>query len=79
MQQQAVGYLVSGPVVEGRRRNELHLKNVTAPYDVNFAETGIRCIRLEQKPSWRVDLDAIRIHGHRKRGAQNAGAHDHQH
>lgn len=63
VQQQAVGYLVSGPVVEGRRRNELHLKNVTVPYDINFAETGIRCIRLEQKPSWRVDLDAIRASG----------------
>ncbi len=63
VQQQAVGYLVSGPVVEGRQRNELHLKNVTVPYDINFAETGIRCIRLEQKPSWRVDLDAIRASG----------------
>ena len=40
VQQQAVGYLLTGPVVEGRRRNELHLKNVTVPYDINFAETG---------------------------------------
>jgi CelD/BcsL family acetyltransferase involved in cellulose biosynthesis len=63
VQQQAVGYLLTGPVVEGRRRNELHLKNVTVPYDINFAETGARCIRLGQKPSWRVDLDAIRASG----------------
>jgi CelD/BcsL family acetyltransferase involved in cellulose biosynthesis len=63
IQQQAVGFLMRGPVVSGHRRNELHLKNVTVPYDINFAETGIRCIRLEDKPSWRVDLDAIRASG----------------
>jgi CelD/BcsL family acetyltransferase involved in cellulose biosynthesis len=63
VQQQAVGFLMAGPVVDGRRRDELHLRNVTIPYDVGFSQTGVRCTRLEQKPSWRVDLDAIRASG----------------
>lgn len=32
VEQEAVGFLMSGPVVEGRRRDELHLKNVAFPY-----------------------------------------------
>jgi CelD/BcsL family acetyltransferase involved in cellulose biosynthesis len=63
VQQQAVGFLMAGPTVDGRRRDELHLRNVTIPYDVSFNQTGVRCTRLEQKPSWRVDLDAIRASG----------------
>jgi len=63
VEQAAVAFLMTGPVVEGRRRDELHLKNVTVPYDRGFSEPGIRCTRLEQKPSWRVDLDAVRASG----------------
>jgi CelD/BcsL family acetyltransferase involved in cellulose biosynthesis len=63
VQQQAVGFLMAGPVVDGRRRDELHLRNVTIPYDACFSQTGVRCTRLEQKPSWRVDLDTIRTSG----------------
>lgn len=63
VQQQAVGFLMAGPMVDGRRRDELHLRNVTIPYDVSFSQTGVRCTRLEQKPSWRVDLNAVRASG----------------
>lgn len=63
LEQEAVGFLMTGPVVEGRRRDELHLKNVTVPYDRRLGEVGIHCTRLEQKPSWRVDLNAIRASG----------------
>ena len=63
VEQAAVGFLMTGPVVDGRRRDELHLNNVTLPYDRGLAEAGIRCTRLEHSPSWRIDLDAVRASG----------------
>ena len=63
VEQEAVSFLMTGPVVDGRRRDELHLNNITVPYDRGVAETGIRCTRLERSPSWRIDLDAIRASG----------------
>ena len=63
VEQAAVGFLMTGPMVDGRRRDELHLNNVTLPYDRGLAETGIRSTRLERSPSWRIDLDAVRATG----------------
>jgi len=63
VEQAAVDFLMTGPVVDGRRRDELHLKNVTLPYDRSLGEAGIRATRLESSPSWRIDLDAIRASG----------------
>ena len=58
VEQEAVNFLMTGPVVDGRRRDELHLNNVTLPCDRGLADTGIRCTRLERSVQ-RIGLDAV--------------------
>ncbi|MEJ0020208.1 MAG: GNAT family N-acetyltransferase [Acetobacteraceae bacterium] len=59
----AVAYLLSGVAVEGHRRDELHLKNVPASLDACIEAAGLPRRELQRKPSWRIDLAAVRAAG----------------
>jgi CelD/BcsL family acetyltransferase involved in cellulose biosynthesis len=56
----AVAFLLRGIVVNGHRRDEVHLKNVPAAFTQTVAESGAYFREVQRKPSWRVDLAAIR-------------------
>jgi CelD/BcsL family acetyltransferase involved in cellulose biosynthesis len=60
---QAIAFLLSGVVIGGKRRDELHLKNVVADFAATVA-TGDCVVReVQRKPCWSVDLAAIRSGG----------------
>ena len=60
---EAIAFLLSGVVVAGQRRDELHLKNIAADFQPTVAASGFAVREVQRKPSWRVDLDAIRAAG----------------
>jgi len=56
----AVAFLLTGIRVDGRRRDELHLRGVPAELAQAVAASGYSASELQRKPSWRVDLAALR-------------------
>ncbi len=58
----ALHYLTSGVVVDGKRRDELHLRNIAADpaFDPATLPNGVVVRELFRKPSWYVDLAALR-------------------
>lgn len=63
VEQAALAFLLDGVAVDGVRRDELHLRNVPAALEAVVAASGFRYDVLNRKPSWRIDLDAIRAQG----------------
>jgi CelD/BcsL family acetyltransferase involved in cellulose biosynthesis len=59
----AIVFLLNGSIVDGRRRDELHLRNVPAELDSAARASGFAIRELQRKPSWRIDLAAIRAEG----------------
>lgn len=61
----AVQYLAGGVVVAGKRRDELHLRNIIADpaFDPATLPAGVVVRELFRKPSWHVDLAALRAAG----------------
>lgn len=59
----AISFLTGGVVVAGHRRDELHMKTVSAPIDSAIIESGIGFSEVQSKPSYRIDLDAVRAAG----------------
>jgi CelD/BcsL family acetyltransferase involved in cellulose biosynthesis len=61
----ALHYLTSGVVVDGKRRDELHLRNIAADpaFDPAALPNGVVVRELFRKPSWHVDLAALRAAG----------------
>lgn len=60
IESKAIAFLLRGLVVAGQRRDELHLKNVADGFQRWLPESGLTVRELQRKPSWRVDLSAIR-------------------
>src|SRR5580704_2611058 len=58
----AIGFLLSGITIEGRRRDELHIRGVLQRYEALKAP-DVLCTTTKRKPSWRVDLSEIRASG----------------
>ena len=63
LEQAALTFLLGGVVVDGRRRDELHLRNVPAELESSVAATGFHYDIVNRKPSWRIDLAAVRAQG----------------
>ena len=63
VERDAIAFLLSGVTVDGRRRDELHLKNVLQPHFGEFQNSAVYRVELARKPSWRVDLAASRATG----------------
>jgi CelD/BcsL family acetyltransferase involved in cellulose biosynthesis len=59
----ALDFLLDGRMVAGRRRDELHLKSVTAAYEAFIPSRAKLHSVPSRKPSWYVDLDAVRASG----------------
>jgi CelD/BcsL family acetyltransferase involved in cellulose biosynthesis len=59
----AIRFLLNGGVVNGHRRDELHLRNISAELEHVVAASGFYYSALQRKPSWRIDLAAIRAEG----------------
>ncbi len=59
----AIAFLLSGLTIDGHRCEELHLKNVPAVLEKSVRASGFRFREIQHKPSWRVDLAAIRAAG----------------
>jgi len=59
----AIAFLLSGLVVDGHRCEELHLKNVPAVLEQSVRASGFHFREIQRKPSWRIDLAAIRAVG----------------
>lgn len=61
-------FLLGGITVAGHRRDEAHLRNAVAapgatPFPPSAIPRGVTVRELFRKPSWRVDLDALRAAG----------------
>ena len=63
IQADAIAFLLGGQTVSGVRRKELHLKNVPAALELPVRASGFGFRELARKPSWRIDLAAIRVQG----------------
>ncbi len=59
----AIAYLLGGATVDGRRRDELHLKNIPVSLEQSVCASGFYAREVQRKPSWRVDLAAMRAAG----------------
>jgi CelD/BcsL family acetyltransferase involved in cellulose biosynthesis len=59
----AIAFLLGGVVVDGQRRDELHLRNIPADLELAVAACGYSFSELQRKPSWRIDLAAVRAGG----------------
>jgi len=59
----AIAFLLSGIVVDGQRRDELHLKNISEEFEPTVTASGFAFRQVQRKRSWRVDLAAIRSSG----------------
>ncbi len=59
----ALAFLLSGVVVADKRRDEVHLKTASAPIDRAMLESGMAFSEVQRKPSFRIDLAAIRASG----------------
>jgi CelD/BcsL family acetyltransferase involved in cellulose biosynthesis len=60
LEREAIAFLLSGIVVGGHRCDELHLKNVVAENQKCLVPGHVTCRVVQRKPSWSVDLSAIR-------------------
>ena len=60
---EAVGWLLRRAIVGGRRRDELHVMGMLERDRANFVPPGYLVQEPYRKPSWRVDLDAVRASG----------------
>lgn len=56
----AITFLLDGINVAGQRRDELHLRNIATDLEPAVAATGFAVSELQRKPSWRIDLAALR-------------------
>ncbi|HEX4171726.1 MAG TPA: GNAT family N-acetyltransferase [Acetobacteraceae bacterium] len=63
LEPQAIAFLLSGIVIRGQRRDELHMKNVVAASESLVAGDHAVYRVVQRKPSWSVDLAAIRAAG----------------
>jgi CelD/BcsL family acetyltransferase involved in cellulose biosynthesis len=59
----AIAYLLSGIKVAGRKRNELHLRNMSAFLEQAAVASGCQFSDVQRKPSWRIDLAETRASG----------------
>ncbi len=59
----AVAFLLGGIAIEGHKRQELHLKNIPAALERSVRASGFHFREVQLKPSWRIDLAAIRAAG----------------
>jgi CelD/BcsL family acetyltransferase involved in cellulose biosynthesis len=59
----AIAFLLGGITLDGHRCEELHLKNVPAVLERSARASGFHFREVQRKPSWRVDLAAIRAAG----------------
>ncbi len=59
----AIAFLLNGAIINGRRRDELHLRNVPADLQHAVAASGYFFSVLQRKPSWRINLAPIRADG----------------
>jgi len=59
----AVGWLLRRAIVAGRRRDELHVMGMLERDRANFVPPGYLVQQPYRKPSWRVDLNAVRVSG----------------
>ncbi len=59
----AIKYLTSGITVAGQRRDELHMKTACAPIDQAIVDSGATFTDVQSKPSYRIDLNAVRESG----------------
>ena len=56
----AIAFLLGAVTVQGRRRDELHLKNIPAEFETAVRASGFGYREVQRKPSYRIDLAAIR-------------------
>jgi CelD/BcsL family acetyltransferase involved in cellulose biosynthesis len=56
----AIAFLLRGTDFNGSRQQELHLKNAPSTLEVSVRASGFPFRELQRKPSWRIDLAAIR-------------------
>ena len=68
----AIAFLLSGLTVDGHRCEELHLKNVPSGLEKSVRASGFRFREVQRKPSWRIDLAAIRAAGNQYLGCLSA-------
>ena len=61
----AIAFLLDGVIVDGHRRDELHLRNIPDDLGPAVAACGYYFSELQRKPSWRIDLAAVRAAGKR--------------
>ena len=59
----AIAFLLSGITVAGQRRDEVHIKTASAPIDAAMLASGVRFAEVQRKPSFRIDLEAVRASG----------------
>jgi CelD/BcsL family acetyltransferase involved in cellulose biosynthesis len=59
----AIAFLLGGIKLDGHRREELHLKNIPAALERPVRASGFHFREIQRKPSWRIDLAAIRAAG----------------
>src|SRR5262249_38945729 len=59
----AIAFLLRAVTVAGRGRDELHLKNIPAVLEESVRASGCRFREVQRKPSYRIDLAAIRAAG----------------
>ncbi|HSU07187.1 MAG TPA: GNAT family N-acetyltransferase [Acetobacteraceae bacterium] len=62
-EREAVAYLLRRAVVGGRRRDELHIVGMLEHQVAAFSPPGMLVQMPYRKPSWRVDLNAVRDAG----------------
>ena len=60
---EAIAFLLDGTIVDGLRRDELHLRNIPGDLEHAVARSGSYYGVLQRKPSWRVNLAPIRADG----------------
>jgi CelD/BcsL family acetyltransferase involved in cellulose biosynthesis len=63
LEPEAIAFLLSGILVGGQRRDELHLKSIVAEDERLVAASKAGYREVQRKPSWSVDLTAIRAAG----------------
>lgn len=59
----AIRFLLGGITVHGTRWDELHLKNIPPALGQAVIDSGYHFRELQRKPSWRIDLAALRRQG----------------
>lgn len=59
----AIRFLTSGITIAGHRRDELHIKTAPAPIDTAIVESNVAFSEVQCKPSYRIDLNAVRASG----------------